>query len=205
MELKWNEINFYRSVLVQSLLNHARGTGLPFWLVWCHYQRVEITLLRPDNLVGNTSFFFSEVIHSFIIRMRWVSHFCDPYWYVILPSIDFAGICVGSALIALGNPRKLSFEPISKTEGKNSKLRKSVPSQSLSTCIWWPLFLSSHLKESGPWQFRWAPPPYSPSPKRTPGRKNQNISSLNLYSSEKSFQLNYLFNMLENVFPNGKA
>ncbi|ODN01460.1 putative protein tag-53 [Orchesella cincta] len=46
-----------------------------------------------------------------------------------------SGISLGSALVALGNPRKVSFEPITKTDGKNSKLRKSLPSHSLSTCI----------------------------------------------------------------------
>jgi len=45
------------------------------------------------------------------------------------------GLAIGSTLVALGNPRKISFEPISKTDGKNSKMRKSLPSHSLSTCI----------------------------------------------------------------------
>ncbi|OXA45784.1 putative protein tag-53 [Folsomia candida] len=45
-----------------------------------------------------------------------------------------SGLSVGSTLVALGNPRKASFEPASKTEGKN-KIRKSLPSHGLNTCI----------------------------------------------------------------------
>ncbi|KAJ1523050.1 hypothetical protein ONE63_002178 [Megalurothrips usitatus] len=54
---------------------------------------------------------------------------------VYTPQGQSAGLAIASALVTLGNPRKVSADPANKCDQKSSKSRKSVSSQHPDSCI----------------------------------------------------------------------
>ncbi|XP_034232301.1 attractin isoform X1 [Thrips palmi] len=54
---------------------------------------------------------------------------------VFTPQGQSAGLAIASALVTLGNPRKVSVDPANKCDQKSSKSRKSVSSQHPDSCI----------------------------------------------------------------------
>lgn len=123
-----------RTVRVRLPSNPAAATELQFLVSSSDCPPPTSCMLHPASPVSQNNYQLQYLNLSILSLLLFIPLICRKYNTHIMHYYCFSGLAIASALVTLGNPRKVSLDPTTKMESK-LKGRKSFSNQHPDSCI----------------------------------------------------------------------